>query len=413
MNRPHLEAADVFRAHRDEFLREWGGALSHEQRQAIKAIAACRTRELGGHVEQCDHCEHRKVAYNSCRNRHCPKCQAGARAKWMAERESELLPVPYFHVVFTIPHELAPLALQNKRLMYGILFQAAAKTLREVARNPKHLGAEIGFLGVLHTWGQNLMHHPHVHFVVPGGGLSKNEAEWIPCKRSKNRKKAFFLPVRVLSRVFRGKFIAALKRAKKRNELRLYGAMQAIEDSKEWTRFLDSTVREEWVVYAKQPFGGREQVLKYLARYTHRVAISNQRLVGHQDGQVAFRYKDYADGSREKTMIIQATEFMRRFLMHVLPRGFTRIRHFGFLSGRRRTASLATCRRLLTPPIPEQLVAPEVQSASSTNLANECIRCPHCQTGSMVVIERLPTQRGVPSPHFRGESPIVARLDSS
>ncbi len=414
MNQPSLELADVFRACRSEFACQFGDRLSAEQRKVVRAITACRTQELGGHVEQCDGCNHRQIAYNSCRNRHCPKCQASARAKWMSEREQELLPVPYFHVVFTIPHELAPLALQNKQAVYDILFRAAAETLKEVAKNPKHLGADIGFLGVLHTWGQNLMHHPHVHFVIPGGGLSQDRASWIPCKRSKDGKQAFFLPVRVLSRVFRGKFIAALKRAKHRGEIQLRGALRALDDGVAWERYLNQAVRNEWVVYAKRPFGGPQQVLKYLARYTHRVAISNQRLLSFTKGRVSFAYTDYANANRAKTMTLDGCEFMRRFLMHVLPHGFTRIRHFGFLSNRYRTSNLALCRQLLTTAAPAEQSSPEQAESKNDRILEDRSKCPICERGQMVIIEELlPPGRAVPPPHFRHIRLRTPTLDSS
>jgi hypothetical protein len=290
MTRPRLEVADVVREHGDAFLDRYGNVLLPQQRRVLSDIAACRTATLGGHVEACDRCGHQRIAYNSCRNRHCPKCQAGAAAEWTEDRRAELLPVAYFHVVFTLPAVLGPIALQNPRVVYGLLFQAAAETLQQIAADPKHLGAEIGFLSVLHTWGQNLQHHPHVHCVVPGGGLALDGSRWIACRPR------FFLPVRVLSRVFRGKFLARLRAAFEQGKLSFHGRLAALADPVEFRRRLAASARTEWVVYAKPPFGGPEQVLKYLARYTHRVAISNHRLLAQEGGKVTFRWKDYVNG---------------------------------------------------------------------------------------------------------------------
>jgi hypothetical protein len=355
----------------------------------LRDLVACRTAALGGHVERCNHCGHQRIAYNSCRNRHCPKCQAGARAKWLDQRAAELLPVPYFHVVFTLPNQLGPLALQNRAVVYGILFQAAAATLLEVAADPKHLGAEIGVLAVLHTWGQNLMHHPHLHCVVTGGGLSPDGLQWVGSREK------FFLPVRVLGRVFRGKFLHLLREALRKGSLAFSGELTALQTPRQFERLLDASVVKDWVVYAKPPFGGPEQVLKYLARYTHRVAISNRRLMRMDDGKVSFRWKDYAEGSTEKTMTLDAGEFIRRFLLHVLPSGFVKIRHYGFLSNRLRREKLAVARRLLgvkEEPSPSPVAAEDslaVDDASAT--AVDAVRtCPVCGQGAMVVVERLP-----------------------
>ena len=397
-----LEVADVFRAHKEQFIRSSGGSVSQQQYQVIRAITVCRSSALGGHVERCDACKQERIAYNSCRNRHCPKCQAGARMAWMAAREKELLPVPYFHVVFTIPHSLAPLALQNKKVVYDILFQAAAETLAEVAANPKHLGAKIGMLAILHTWSQNLLHHPHLHCVVPAGGVAPDGKQWIPCRQSKKSKKPFFLPVRVLSRVFRGKFIQKLKRAYQQDELALAGQLVLLKRPQRFNELLTTAVEKEWVVYAKRPFGGPEQVLKYLARYTHRVAISNQRLIRMEGNQVTFRLKDYANGGRKKTMTLDACEFMRRFLLHALPRGFVRIRHFGFLSNRNRTRNLDLCRQLLgAEPLAKP---PEVTDSTNGDIESDKtpqFQCPSCQVGQMVIIRVFPRENTrVPRPHF-------------
>jgi hypothetical protein len=361
--RPALELAEVVRRHGSAI----DPALSGEQRRILRAIASCRTAALGGHVETCDHCHYRRIAYNSCRNRHCPKCQASACARWMEQRAEELLPVEYFHVVFTLPDAFNALALANKRVVYGALFDAAAQTLLEVAATPRHLGARIGFLAILHTWGQNLSLHPHVHCVVPGGGIAPDGSRWIACRPG------FFLPVRVLSRVFRGKFIDLLKRA--RGQGRLVGA----EDEQAFERLLDAAVRHEWVVYAKPPFGGPEQVLKYLARYTHRIAISNRRLLAMDDRTVTFAYKDYAHGGRSRTMTLDGGEFLRRFLLHAVPPGFMRLRQFGLLANRVRTQNLEQSRRLVGVPrvIEQRCVAPAVA-------AEPVACCPNCGRGRLI-----------------------------
>ena len=414
-NGRNLEVADIFRECGDEFQRLHGVGLSRQQRKVIRAITACRTRLLGGHAEQCDRCGHQRIAYNSCRNRHCPKCQAGARATWVTLRERELLAVPYFHIVFTLPHTLAPLALQNKTEIYSILFRVAAQTLKEVAHNPRHLGAQIGFIAVLHTWGQNLMHHPHLHCVVPGGGLAEDETKWVSCKNAKNGKQPFFLPVRVLSRVFRGKFLHALKDAKVRQRLRFCGSLSALAQESDWNRFLNRVVSSEWVVYAKRPFGGPSQTLKYLARYTHRVAISNQRLIEFDGGRVSFNYRDYANGNRSKVMTMDGPEFMRRFLMHTLPPGFTRIRYYGFLSNSVRTANLARCRELLGTQEPDNTQeSTETDDTLPRESVDLCVRCPKCKKGRMVIIEEVAPSRRIPKPHYAiALATITPRLDSS
>ena len=379
-----LEVADVFRQHGEEYLRQHG--TSAEQRRVMRDIQACRTAALGGHVEQCDQCGHERISYNSCRNRHCPKCQALARARWLEARAGELLPVPYFHVVFTLPGCLAPLALQNQRLVYDLLFQAVAATLLEVAGNPKRLGARIGFLAVLHTWGQNLMHHPHVHCVVPAGGVAPDGTRWI------HGRPRFLLPVRVLSRVFRGKFIASLKDAFERGRLEFHGRLESLAGRTAMEKLLDTSVRTEWVVYAKPPFGGPAQVLKYLARYTHRVAISNQRLLDMRDGKVTFRWKDYAHGNRKSTMTLEATEFIRRFLLHVLPGAFVRIRYYGFMANRNRAENLEHCRQLLgaTTPAPPEAATSETPVAPIQPAAMPVAQCcPVCRVGHMRIIRRL------------------------
>jgi len=365
--RPALEVADIMRQHGETFLERYGSILSAEQRKALCDLALCRTAALGGHVEECLDCGALRIAYNSCRNRHCPKCQALTRACWLQQQAKHLLPVEYHHLVFTLPAELGELALANPAVVYDLLMRSAAATLREVTANPKRLGAAVGVLMVLHTWGQNLHHHPHVHCVVTGGGLScdgtgKIDASprWVSCRPG------FFLPVRVLSRVFRGKFLAGLRAAIDAGQLI---TPPALAEPVARARLLGALSTKEWVVYAKPPFGGPERVLKYLARYTHRVAISNARLLELRDGRVTFTYKDYADDHRHKTMTLEADEFLRRFVQHVLPKGFVKVRHYGLLANAQREARLAICRRLLlvanvaatlpgTPPAPIEPVQP-------------------------------------------------------
>ena len=360
------------------FAARYGTSLSLDQRRVLLDLANCRTAALGGHLEVCDECGFQRPAYNSCRNRHCPKCQARSRAVWLEARAQDLLPVPYFHVVFTLPEEIGPLALQNKRLIYDLLFQAAARSLLEVAADPRHLGARIGFLAVLHTWGQNLHHHPHLHCVVPGGGLALDSSTWIPCRQD------FFLPVRVLSRVFRGKFLSALRDAYRDGQLGFYGRLAHLRDPEAFRCWLHEPASKEWVVYAKPPCGGPEQVLKYLARYTHRVAIANSRILSIDAGQVRFRYKDYADGNRYKTMTLDAVEFIRRFLLHVLPPGFMRIRHYGLLANRARAKCLSLCRHLL------QAVTPAPDSIDPVAEQPSGVTCPEGNSGHMVALRVLP-----------------------
>ena len=348
MTRPRLEVAEVIRSCRDAFLQRYGASLTPEQRRALDDLTACRTAALGGHVLECPECGHQEVSYNSCGNRHCPKCQATAAARWLEAQAADLLDTPYFHVVFTLPGALGPMALSNPRVVYGLLMRAAAQTLLEVAANPKHLGAEVGVLAVLHTWGQNLTLHPHVHCVVTGGGLSPDESRWVAGRDD------FFLPVRILRRVFRGKFLSGLRTAFQKGRLRFPGRLAALARPERFHRLLDETVRTEWVVYAKPPTKGPATVLKYLARYTHKTAISNSRLVSLTDDQVTFRWKDYAHGGRRGTMTLEAVEFVRRFLMHVLPSGFVRVRHYGLLANRHRQEKLARCRELLGMAVPPQ-----------------------------------------------------------
>lgn len=385
--RSDLEVADVFRDGESAFLARYGDTLCHEQRQVLRAVMQCRTAALGGHQQRCDDCGHETIQYNSCRNRHCPKCQAMARAVWLEQRQNELLPIPYFHVVFTLPQQLAPLALQNKRVMYDILFRAAAQTLLEVAADPKHLGAKIGCLMVLHTWGQALMHHPHVHCLATGGGMSPDRSRWIRCKRSRRSKRLFFIHVKILSRVFRGKFIDLLKRAFSSGQLGFHGKLAFLAQPKAFEQRLDESVRKDWVVYAKRPFSSPTCVLKYLARYTHRVAISQRRLLDLRDGRVSFQYKDYADDGQAKVMTLGSSEFIRRFLMHTLPSGFVRIRYYGFLANRSRQERLDQCRSLLgvaSQPTPktDEMALPE-QGSDPSSVRN---RCPVCERGNLIII---------------------------
>jgi hypothetical protein len=325
MKQPPFEVADIIRQYGNSFIAKNRSWLTWLHLRVLYAIEVCRTATLGGHLDRCSRCGHEAISFHSCRNRHCPKCQTNARDKWLAERSKELLPVSYVHVVFTLPHELSWLALQNKKVVYDLLFRTSAATLLEVAADPKHLGAEIGFLSVLHTWGQNLQHHPHIHCVIPSGGLSLDHQRWV------RPRYAFFLPVKVLGRVFRGKFVAGLKRAFRQGELSFPGSLQPLAKERAFHAFLRPLFRQDWVVYAKRPFGGPQHVLHYLARYTHRVAISNHRLVSVADGQVTFRWKDYTHGGKHRKMTLTAQEFLRRFMLHVLPRRFVRIRFSGFL----------------------------------------------------------------------------------
>jgi Putative transposase/Transposase zinc-binding domain len=378
MTPPRPTVAEVIRSCLDEFLETYGSKLTPEQRRTLKDLASCRTAALGGHVLGCPECGHQQIAYNSCGNRHCPTCQATAAARWLEARAAELLPVPYFHLVFTLPDALDPIALANPRVVYDLLLRSAAETVLELAADPKLLGAQTGVLAVLHTWGQNLQFHPHVHCVVPGGGLSSDGTHWVASPSN------FFLPVRVLSRVFRGKFLAGLRAVFAKGKLRF--AADQFEQA------LSAAAHIDWVVYAKPPFGGPEQVLKYLARYTHRAAISNARLLDFEDGMVRFRYKDYAHGNRKRVMTLTALEFVRRLLLHVLPTGFMRIRHYGILANRHRHEKLALCRQLLgsgsaDEPEPSEKTTETRESPSSITPTRVC---PICGAGRMIVIKQLP-----------------------
>jgi hypothetical protein len=396
VERPKLEVADILRRYGNTYRAEHEGSLSSTQRRVMRAITACRTAALGGHLEACDECGHQRISYNSCRNRHCPKCQSLARAQWIEDRKSELLDCPYFHVVFTLPEEIAAIAYQNKAVVYNLLFAATAETLGTIAADPKQLGAEIGFFAVLHTWGQNLIHHPHLHCVVPGGGLSPDGERWIACRPG------FFLPVRVLSRFFRRRFLELLGQAFERGELEFFSALESLRDRKAFLRYLEPLREKEWIVYAKAPFAGPEQVLEYVGRYTHRVAISNNRLLEIEDGQVTFRWRDYRDGDAHKTMTLTAGEFIRCFLLHVLPPGFHRIRYYGLLGNRHRQEKLEQCRRFLdmslaTPTDPDAAAPADYRDRYESLTGQSLHHCPICRRGRMIPIEQLPPSR-VPEP---------------
>ncbi len=388
MPRPALELADIFREHGHAYRA--AHRLPRQQLRVMRAIEVCRTAALGGHVEACSQCGFTRISYNSCRNRHCPKCQNTERARWLEDRKAELAPVEYFHVVFTVPKEIAAIAFYNPEVVYGILFRTAAATLLGIARDPQHLGAEIGFFAILHTWGQNLLHHPHVHCVVPGGGLSPDYERWISCRPG------FFLPVRVLSRLFRRLFLEALLQAFQHGKLRFRGELEKLRDAAHFAACLAPLRQQEWVVYAKPPFGGPTQVLAYLGRYTHRVAISNQRLLAAQDGKITFQWKDYRRQGRQKSrvMTLAAGEFIRRFLLHTLPQGFQRIRYFGFMANRHRREKLALCRQLLTPSItallPEPAACRELRRVPDNP---QPLACPRCGEGFLIRLLALPVYR--------------------
>jgi hypothetical protein len=365
----------------------------------MSAIEACRTAALGGHVERCEDCAHTRIAYNSCRNRHCPKCQWRTAQAWLEAREAELLPVPYFHVVFTLPAEIGAIAYQNKAKVYGLLFKAAADALTTIAADPNHLGADIGFIGVLHTWGQNLDHHPHVHCIVPAGGISPDGQAWVRCRPN------FFLPVRVLSRLFRRLFTERLKALHDAGELQFFGNLARLATARAFSAYLAPLRKCEWVVYAKRPFAGPGQVLSYLARYTHRVAISNSRILSLSDGKVSFRWKDYRQDGKAKVMRLAAGEFMRRFLLHVLPDGFHRIRHYGLFANGHRAERVKLCRQLLD--VTEPLKASPADNDLAAQSADQTHACPCCG-GRMKIVETF--DRGIPlstRPQYR------PRCDSS
>jgi len=403
--RPALEVADIFRDHGPAWRQANAGHVSLDQLKVMSAIESCRTAALGGHVLRCENCSHTLIAYNSCRNRHCPKCQGAAAKEWLAEREAELLPLPYFHVVFTLPARIADIAYHNKAVIYGLLFKVSAQTLITIAADPKHLGARIGILSVLHTWGSALTHHPHVHMIVPGGGFSLDGKSWVACRPS------FFLPVRVLSRLFRRLFLNELEAAHADGKLQFFGQHAALSEAKAFAAYLAPLRNREWVVYSKRPFGGPKEVLRYLARYTHRVAISNRRLIACDDNGVTFKWKDYRlEGSeRYKLMTLPTHEFIRRFLIHVLPAGFHRIRYYGLLASGARAANIARARNMLALPlIPIEAIKAATANPDEPKTPEH--PCPCCG-GRMVIIETF--QRGC-SPTYQPAPPTSAiRIDTS
>jgi len=386
-----VEVADLFRQFGPAYRQSHHLPLGHLR--TMNAIECCRTAALGGHVEQCDVCGHIRISYNSCRNRHCPKCQSLPREKWLAARKRDLLPVEYFHLVFTIPDLLNPLALRNQRVVYDLLFKAASEALLTLSKDPKHLGAEIGFLSILHTWGQNLMDHPHLHCLVPGGGLSLDGQRWISSRGG------FFIPVKVLSRLFRGKFLFYLKQSYRAGKLKFVGRVCWLGDKREFQKMLDQLYRKQWVLYCKPPFRSPEQVLEYLGRYTHRVAIANHRLVKVEDGKVTFRWRDYGDGNKNKQMTLEAFEFIRRFLLHILPDNFVKIRHYGLLSNRNRKTKLRRCQKILgsTSNGKQQSTESESWEELLFELTGIDPRiCPCCKKGRMVTREILSPQGPAP-----------------
>jgi hypothetical protein len=405
VSRPALEVADIFRDFGAAWRRANAGHVSLGQMKVMSAIERCRTAALGGHVACCEKCSHTRIAYNSCRNRHCPKCQGTAAKEWLAEREAELLPIPYFHLVYTLPAPIADIAYHNKAVIYDILFRASAETTVMIAADPKRLGARIGLTSVLHTWGSAMTHHPHIHMIVPGGGLSDDGSRWISCRPN------FFLPVRVLSRLFRRLFLEHLVTAHEAGRLQFFGQHAALAEPAAFAAFLAPLRRAEWVVYSKKPFGGPAAVLAYLARYTHRVAISNRRLVAVNEAGVTFKYKDYRiEGpERYKTMTLATGEFIRRFLMHVLPKGFHRIRHYGLFANGNRAENIARARELLTMPAPQK--QPETTAASEPD--QPCVLprpCPCCG-GRMIVIEIFAP--GCQPRHRPAHQPSMIRIDTS
>jgi hypothetical protein len=378
MREHRLEVADVFRHHEQEFLAAWGQTLSRQQRRVFRDICACRTAALGAHIQRCDSCAYETISYNSCRSRHCPKCQSSARDKWLTRQARYLLPVPYCHVVFTLPHELSPIALQNPKLIYDLLFAAVRDALISIAADPKRLGAQVGFLAVLHTWDQKMLGHPHLHCLIPAGGLSLDRSRWVPCR------KHFFLPARVLAARFRNRFLKWLAHYYRKSKLRLFGKLSVLTRAAAFDRWYTNLKKKRWVVYAKRPFGGPEQVLKYLARYTHRIAISNGRLLSHDGTHVTFRWRDSRNANQQKTLTLDAIEFIRRFLLHVLPAGFVKIRHFGFLANANRRVWLPVCRLLIIDP-----PANAFPVLSDAQIRAVQRTCPACQTGTLRVIGRI------------------------
>jgi hypothetical protein len=396
MSRPTPELADIFRLHGPAYRQ--AHPLPLYQHRLMQAIETCRTEAMGGVVEYCGHCQYTHIRYRSCRNRHCPKCQGAAREKWLQQRQAELLPTEYFHVVFTLPEPIAAIAFYNKEIVYDLLFGATAKTLLTIARDPQHLGVEIGFFAVLHSWGQNLHFHPHLHCIVPGGGLSADHDRWIQGRRR------FFLPVKVLSHLFRRLLLEALETAHAAGQLQFFGHLQPLRDPSAFTRYLAPLKNTDWVVYAKAPFGGPQPVLQYLGRYTHRVAISNRRLLALENGQVSFQWKDYRDQQQQKVMTVSAEEFIRRFLQHSLPPGFQRIRYYGFLANCHRAEKLELCRRLLATPCTDLLPCPsDCRDFYAALTASDLRLCPRCGIGILTSIQILRP----------GHGPVPLRIDTS
>jgi hypothetical protein len=401
-HRPTFEVADIVRLYGAAYQEARPAPLLHQR--VLQAIAVCRTAALGGHIEQCNHCSYRRPVYNSCRNRHCPKCQTLARAQWLADRQAELLPVGYFHNVFTLPHELNDLSAANPRLVYGLLFHTVAATLQAFAADPQYgLGGQAGFTAVLHTWDQKLLYHVHLHCVIAGGALAFDGSRWLAAKRN------YLFPVRELSRAFRQRFLDGLQQAFERGDLVFPGRLAALAAAAPFTEFLALLAAKEWVVYSQPPFGGPDKVLEYLSRYTHRVAISNRRLLDIADGKVTFAYRDRRDGNRLKELTIAAPEFLRRFLLHVTPPGLCRIRHYGFLSNRGKKEQLPRCRELLGQPPPSKVVAPlDVAALVLCFTGIDVTRCPQCQQGTLVLMERV-----LPEPPSRIKSAAPRFADST
>ena len=389
-----VELADIFQQHGPEYRKSHSLPLTHLR--VMRAVEVCRTAVLGGHKDKCDSCGHIEISYNSCRNRHCPKCQTLQKEKWIEARNEDLLPIQYFHVVFTIPSELNPLVIMNQKVMYDLMFRSASETLMELSNNPKHLGARIGFIGILHTWGQNLMDHPHVHCVVTGGGLSPDGSRWVSCRKN------FFIPVRVMSALFRGKFLSYLKSTFESGELIFPGGVGYLKEPHVFERYRRQFYHKKWVVYCKPPFDGVGGVLQYLGRYTHRIAISNNRILNLQDGHVTFRWRDYSDGNKQKTMTLKVDEFIRRFLLHVLPNRYVRIRHFGLLANRRRKDNITLCRELLgtcRSTTKERKETWQEQLLRITGI--DVSACPVCRKGRMFRVDEWPPSRchGPPVQH--------------
>ena len=378
------EVGEIFRQHGLAYRQSH--RLSRQDLRVMRAIEVCRTTVLGGHRDQCDHCGHVEISYNSCRNRHCPKCQTLRKEKWIEARSQDLLPIPYFHVVFTLPSELNPLVSMNRKVLYDLVFRSVSETLTELAKDPNHLGAEIGCIGILHTWGQNLMDHPHIHCIVTGGGLSSDKGRWVSCR------KGFFIPVRVLSALFKGKFLGLLKRCFQSNDLVFPGRIGHLKPPEDFERFRNQLYHKKWVVYCKPPFDGVQGVLQYLGRYTHRIAISNNRLLDIRNGEVSFLWRDYADQNRQKIMTLHAEEFIRRFLLHVLPPRYVRIRHFGLLANRKRKNAIALCRKILQngKPTTKQSARKETWQEQLFRICGiDVTLCPVCQKGRMSMIARM------------------------